>query len=255
MRKVHHHGIKLPEEYEGFLLVNGLQLSERETKALLNFTHGCIKPPSIKSWLRKNETSLSASELGADRKKASSISLVEKEAHSLGPMDGDDSGASEEEELREIEAFITDLQTEENPETEGILTEAEAAEVLSTYVQQRKSYTQSIKNKKTRELARGYGDRNNRRFNGGFRDGRRNLSSSTSQETLATLKRRTRCDRCQQIGHWKRECRNQPARPGDGSMKGGNEAHFLENTEEAFFVGYIMEEGAKDTSERTLGRA
>ena len=69
IRKVQQHKIVLPPEYEGFLMINGLQLTESDTKALLNYTHGCIKPNSIKSWLRKNETKLSASELGADRRK------------------------------------------------------------------------------------------------------------------------------------------------------------------------------------------
>ena len=69
IRKVQQHKIVLPPEYEGFLMINGLQLTESDTKALLNYTHGCIKPNSIKSWLRKNETKLSASELGADRKR------------------------------------------------------------------------------------------------------------------------------------------------------------------------------------------
>ena len=59
LRRVHDHKISLPEEYEGFLMINGLQLTEMETKNMLNFTHGCIRPRSIKEWLRKNETKLS----------------------------------------------------------------------------------------------------------------------------------------------------------------------------------------------------
>ena len=58
------------------MLVNGLMLTENETKTLMNFTHGCIKPSSIKSWLRKNETTLSAAELGAESNKKKTNQLL-----------------------------------------------------------------------------------------------------------------------------------------------------------------------------------
>ena len=40
LRKVSEHKVVLPEEYQGFLLINGLQLSDNETKAMLNYTPG-----------------------------------------------------------------------------------------------------------------------------------------------------------------------------------------------------------------------
>ena len=39
IRKVQQHKIALPPEYEGFLMINGPQLTESDTKALLNYTH------------------------------------------------------------------------------------------------------------------------------------------------------------------------------------------------------------------------
>ena len=108
LRRVHDHKISLPEEYEGFLMINGLQLTETETKNMLNFTHGCIRPRSIKEWLRKNETKLSASELGADRKKTNTNYHTEIEAHALEDEGGERGGRnpqhdpSEEEDLHAI---------------------------------------------------------------------------------------------------------------------------------------------------------
>ena len=64
-RKVHEHKIRLPEAYEGFLLINGLQLSDQEVKALLNYARGDISPASIKDWLRKSESKLTAQDLGS----------------------------------------------------------------------------------------------------------------------------------------------------------------------------------------------
>ena len=69
MRKVRDHDINLPSDYEGFLMINGLQLSEPDSRAILNFTRGCTKPASIKEWLRKNETKLATSELGSEKGK------------------------------------------------------------------------------------------------------------------------------------------------------------------------------------------
>jgi len=68
----------LLEAYSGFLLIHGLGLDENDTKALLNFTHGGIKPKSIKAWLRKSETKVSINQVGADKdaKKDSSSSQI-----------------------------------------------------------------------------------------------------------------------------------------------------------------------------------
>ena len=43
------------------------------------------------------------------------------------------------------------------------------AEILSTYLQQKKTYTQSIRDKKSRELARGYGQGRRTTFGGSHR--------------------------------------------------------------------------------------
>eukprot|EP00435_Cladocopium_sp_Y103_P039146 s2194_g10.t1 len=236
LRKVHQHAIQLPEEYEGFLLINGLLLTDSETKALLNFTHGCIKPSSIKCWLRKNETKLSAAELGADRdkKKVSQVLYTVDEDEHDGTIS--DSEQEMHDEIKELEAHIVDLQRD--ADDDDIISEADAAEILATFIQQKKkSYTESIKNKKTRELARGYGANPRSGFGsrniGQGRDQRR----QQSDESIAALKRRTRCARCGQIGHWKRECRNPPSRSDRSDSSRSNEANFLENTHEVFFVG------------------
>eukprot|EP00435_Cladocopium_sp_Y103_P054634 s153_g17.t2 len=235
LRRVHQHSIQLPEEYEGFLLINGLLLTDVETKALLNFTHGCIKPSSIKSWLRKNETKLSAAELGADKDKKKTNQLLYTVEENFTEETQTDDEQDYPDEIKELEAHLIDLQTDQ--EDESIISEADAAEILATFVQQRKkSYVESIKNKKTKELARGYGNsgRSSTSYRSQFppRDQRR----QNSEESLAALKRRTRCDRCHQVGHWKRECRNPPAQPENVKS---HETNYLENTNEVFFAGHL----------------
>ena len=243
IRKVQQHKIVLPPEYEGFLMINGLQLTESDTKALLNYTHGCIKPSSIKSWLRKNETKLSASELGADRKKAAGAFHTEYD-RVYATEEVIEGNGTDQEEIDNIEHYIVELQ-DEGPSEDTALSESEAAEILSTYLQQKKTYTQSIKDKKTKELARGYGAgrRPNFSLNRGDRD--RPLRPGSYSVTIAELQKRTRCRQCGQIGHWKRDCKNPPMKPGSSSSMSAsrtNETHLLESTPEVHFVGSLEKE-------------
>ena len=240
LRKVHQHSIHFPEEYEGFLLINGLQLTDAETKSLLNFNHGCIKPATIKSWLRKNETKLLAAELGADkdRKKTTGVNYMEKETYYMD----DESGMnldedSEAEAIHELETYVTELQGGREPGDEAVLSESEAAEILSTFLhQKKKTYTESIKNK-AKELARGYGLGRRDQASSAYR-AQRPIRPGSYSVTIAELQKRTRCNRCHQIGHWKRDCKNPPAKRTEDSVK-TNETNYLENTEEVFFAGFI----------------
>ena len=54
-----------------------------------------------------------------------------------------------------------------------------------------------MKAKKNRDLARGFG---------AGRDGA--LRPGTYKVSIEELKRRTKCHRCQEVGHWSRECPN-----------------------------------------------
>ena len=169
-------------------------LTDAETKALLNFTRGCIKPSSIKGWLMKNETKLSAAELGADKDKKKVQQLLYTVDESEHEGKATESEYDVNDEIQELEAHIVDLQQSTDDE-EIIISEAEAeaAEILSTFVQQRKkSYTESIKNKKSRELARGYG--NGGRPTAGAHDfgQSRDQRRRQTEESIASLKRRTR---------------------------------------------------------------
>ncbi len=240
LRRVHDHKISLPEEYEGFLMINGLQLTEMETKNMLNFTHGCIRPRSIKEWLRKNETKLSAAELGADRKKTNTNYLTEIEAHVL--EEDPETHETEDPEIEELELYINDLLDPEETAENDILDENEAAEILSTILHKKKTYTQSLKSKKEKELSRGYGfqkgngkGKYQRDSTAWPRSGRYQVSGNM---TIEEIKRRTRCRRCQEVGHWKRECPN-PPRPRSTDGKKPNETHYLANTTEAIFVGML----------------
>lgn len=201
MRKVHHHKIALPAEYEGFLLINGLQLHEGETRALLNFTRGCIKPVSIKDWLRKNEPKLAASELGADKKKTSSVLHTEMDYDVEIENDQDE---ELDQEIAALETFLTDLQPDQEADETETLEEDEAAEILATMIRQKKTFRESMKEKKDRELSRGYGfaGKNSK----GKGEGAGFVKPGQYRVSIEEVKRRTRCNNCGVVGHWKKEC-------------------------------------------------
>ena len=192
LRRVHDHKISLPEEYEGFLMINGLQLTEMETKNMLNFTHGCIRPRSIKEWLRKNETKLSASELGADKKKTNTNYHTEIEAHAL-EEEGEPTESWNDPEIEELELYINDLLDPEETAEDDILEENEAAEILNTILQKKKTYTQSLKSKKEKELSRGYGFSKGGGKGKSFSWPRSGQYRVSGNMTIEEIKRRTRC--------------------------------------------------------------
>ena len=246
LRRVHDHKISLQEEYEGFLMINGLQLTEMETKNMLNFTHGCIRPRSIKEWLRKNETKLSASELGADKKKTNTNYHTEIEAHAL-EEEGEPTESWNDPEIEELELYINDLLDPEETAEDDILEENEAAEILNTILQKKKTYTQSLKSKKEKELSRGYGFSKGGGKGKSFSWPRGGQYRVSGNMTIEEIKRRTRCRNCQEIGHWKRECPN-PPKPRQFDGKKTNEAHYLAETNEAIFVGLMESDHGASSS-------
>ena len=238
-RKVREHNVELPAIYRGFLLINALALSDSEIKTLLTFTQGSIEPSAIRTWLRKHETKLQASHLGTSSAATSAV-------HHL---DGNEPQDSEDPEIAEMEALLTDLtEIPANPEEDelGTFDEDEAAEILAVMLKEKKkTYVQSAQIKKDRELGRGY--RQGGKGNG--KDGP--LRSGTYKLSITELKQRTRCRRCGRLGHWQKEC-PMPA----GTTK-EQQTRFLEiefdEAEDAMFCHYL-DMGRDEERGRRQGR-
>ena len=220
-RKVKEHKVDLPSVYRGFLLINALGLTENDTKALLNYTHGSIEPNEIRTWLRKHETKLQASQLGAEaqgpKAKTSASATSSSQAHLVEEATGGKNEA-EDGEIEELETLLADLAAsgeEEFDDEIGPLEEAETAEILSVMLKERKkkTFVQSNQIKKERELSRGYGARSSTGHAGPMKPGVYKLS-------ISELKKRTRCRGCGKLGHWRRECPE--------AAHGEKAAHFLE---------------------------
>ena len=122
---------------------------------------------------------------------------------------------------------------------EDFLNKEEAAEILATVLQQKRSFKQALKLRKDKELSRGYGKRFNVPVNGGNRG--KPSGSNRYSVSIEEVRKRTKCWNCDQIGHRGHECPQCTKREkSDGSKV--NAAHHLEkleDTNEAFFVGSL----------------
>ena len=242
MRKVVEHQVLLPDKYKGFLLVNALTLSETEIKAMLNYTRGSILPVDIKDWIRKHETKLQVSQVGLDSKKTGTSSRTSTN-YFIAEEETDD----EDDEVHSLEAALQELHDGEYPgdpsnvaeDEVQVLEEQEAAEILNTILTKKRSFMQTQKAKKMKELGRGYKPGS---FNAKGKG--KNTYSSTStgkmpfragqyKMTIEEIKKVTRCGNCHKVGHWHRECPEPPRE---------REQHLLE-TEEAVFCGLLEADG------------
>ena len=101
---------------------------------------------------------------------------------------------------------MTDLQPDQEADDTNTLEEDEAAEILATMIRQKKTFRESMKEKKDRELSRGYGfaGRNSK----GKGKGAGFVKPRQYRVSIEEIKRRTRCNNCGVVGHWKRGVRH-----------------------------------------------
>ena len=222
-RKLREQGVRLPDDYLGFLLVNSLQLDSDRIKLLMNYTKGSLKVADVKEWLRVHETELDLTVLGNDKKKVTSNYMLDTEdAHEVQHVENSEEPYGEEDES--IDVLLTALNDMEPEQSEqhAELTEGEAQEILLTMVKNKqRTFAGSQQAKKNRDLARGWGAGRN----GAIKPGNYHVS-------VAEIRRRTRCFKCDELGHYSKECPNRHKNK-DKHMKPGEpnkpkEMNFLE---------------------------
>ena len=165
MRRVSTHQVALPDAYKGFLVINALDLSEQDIKNMMNFNRGSIATKDVKEWIWKHETKLMAKEVGVEVNKTKAKTT--SGASSTSPVhhiQADETlDYTDENEILETEAVLDGLNDEDEGDAEEgtenmdeeALDEREIREVLNTMYQKR-TFSQSLKLKKAKELARGY---------------------------------------------------------------------------------------------------
>eukprot|EP00435_Cladocopium_sp_Y103_P075525 s90_g59.t1 len=238
-RKVLEHKVQLPEKYTGFLLIQALCLSEQEIKSMLNYTRGSILTRDIKEYVQKHETKLQVSQVGIEKKTSSTGTSGKTNSNYL--LNDEDTDV-EDEEIYALETALRDLHDGESAgdlsaaqEDEAhVLEEHEAAEILSTMLTKKRSFVQSQKAKKAKELGRGYHQppKGRGKSFSTTTSGRQPFRSGQYKMTIEEVKKVTKCGHCHKVGHWHRECPDLHR----GSHE--KEQHWLE-TEEATFCGLL----------------
>ena len=228
--------MQLPDKYLGFLLIQALCLSEQDIKSLLNYTRGSILTKDIKDYVRKHETKLQVSQVGLEKK--TTMSTTGSKASGTYLLNDEESDL-EDDEIHALESALRELHDGESqgdllsgPQEEDgpILEEHEAAEVLSTMLSNQRSFAQSQKAKKAKELGRGY-HQNQKGRGKSFStttSGRQPFLSGQYRMTIEEVKKVTKCGHCHKVGHWHREC---PELNRQGAEK---EQHLLEYEEATF---------------------
>ena len=251
VRKIQEHRVQLPDKYLGFLLVNALQMSDVDIKAMLAFGRGSVAVSDVKNWCRKHEMKLQARDVGTEKRHGGGSGNGRGSMVHYLPEEDD----FDEEELYAMEELLreagqgddgsTEVAEYDTMDNDEILEEHEAKEVFSTMIaQKKKTFLQSLKTKRAKALARGYGQWRDKGKDKG--SGESSMSTSGYMKggyykmTLSEAKAKSRCTKCQQIGHWHRdpECpHNQP-----GFRNKPKEVNYIvegQQSEEAiFFVEY-----------------
>ena len=142
-----------------------------------------------------------------------------------------------------LEVLLSAMQDLDAPDgantsgTSGCFDEEDAREILAAMVRehaQKKTFTAVNAAKKMKSLARGFG--------AGARKGKghgKGVSLDGSYRiSIESLKRRTRCAHCHEVGHWHREC---PKKTSSSTTRPTpeNAVHYMEaGSHEAMFIGY-----------------
>eukprot|EP00435_Cladocopium_sp_Y103_P012083 s801_g3.t1 len=182
--------VDFPDEARGWLILHRSGLNEEQKAVVLARSNGVLKKDDIGRAMRSCYPDFTV-----PKKRNFGLSLVED--HADPPLEEDEGG---EDVAQEVEAFLADHVDLSPEDSSEIFEEGEVAEALAV----------SWKDKR-KELGR---LQKSRRF-GAASDLKRSYKVEIEE-----LKRRTRCHRCNQVGHWSRDCKS--AAKGKGKTAGSS---------------------------------
>ena len=186
-RKLREQGVTLPDEVQGWFMLRKLHLDTNQEAMILTATRGSFKIGDVSQAVR----AILANTKGTHKTNQKDTFVVTDE------QDRDtDVGWDEDQEL--LQVLAAELQENDNYEEEELLDTFESYKQVRTKMQ---------------EVRKARGFRSDASSSGSSQPWR---LQGTISARLQQVKARTRCHRCGQIGHWRKEC---PSRSGG---KGGN---------------------------------
>eukprot|EP00435_Cladocopium_sp_Y103_P053201 s487_g17.t1 len=222
--------VNFPEQARGWIALNCAGLSEEQKAIVKAKTQGSLDFDAVSAALRSCFPQYRAS----GRKKATGVLQVEQQ-------DDDD---KREHQFDDIEAFLTEHNMafqDDSREGEDQFSETEAAEALAISWKERR-----------REIAE---------FQQARQFGAAGKSKRSFRIEVEELKKRTRCRKCNKLGHWARECRasgTQSSADGGTSTTTGTSFNYVAveagaggtSTTTGTSVNYVtVEAGAEDLAE------
>ena len=202
--QVEAHGVKLPTELMGFLLVIAYALSASDQQRLMIHTQGKIGETNIITGLRQMEASL---DLG-NRDSGTAQGLYHNELVDPVSAPADDSTDEEYQTFakEDDESICLKLALEELSDVEaedGAIAESECKDILQASVKKSKrTFAETLKGKTWKKKTRG--------FSGGYKKSVDDHRARDTKQSIEKLKQNTLCGYCRMKGHWHRECPKNP---------------------------------------------
>ena len=189
--------ISFPDEAQGWMILHKSGLSEEQKAVCLARAQGSLKKDDIAKAMRS-----CFPEFVIAKKRPQGVSLVENEVYAV---------ESEEEpptnnEFEDVELLLAEFEKPEvGSPSDEIFEEADVAEVMAVSWKEKRQELNKLQK--------------SRRFKAAT-DLRRSFRVEVEE-----LKKRTKCHRCQRVGHWSRECpqRPQSAKPSSSMGSSGSQ--------------------------------
>ena len=184
--------VSFPEEARGWIILHRSGLNDEQKAVCLARSLGVLKREEIAKAMRS-----CYAEFVTPRRKSYAAGLIETDR---GELTADHE--EHDEAMQEVEQFLAEHQLAEEGEEPGDdehYDESEVAEALAvTWRDKRKELNRLQKERKFKQAGE---------------------VKRSFQIEVSELKKKTRCHRCQQIGHWARDCHLPPPPKGKGKGK------------------------------------